>query len=171
MTPAPAARRLLALGFALFWGWNALSGALWAARELDVPAERWRAALTLDEDQRVERWLRENEERYHLRPGYALELLHALRQLVPEDARISVVGSFQEREGGVFPLLQALCFPRLFDPLVDLPAGWPRSARDYDPLIHVVTFGSGAGRDLSATFVRLAGAADWTLWRCREAPR
>lgn len=171
MTTAPAARRLLALAFALFWGWNALSGALWSARQLDVPRERWRAALTLDEEQRAERWLRENEGRYGFRTGYPLDLLHALRELVPEDAVVTVVGSFQERAAGGFPLLQALCFPRRFEPLIDMPEGWPRSAADYDPRIHVVTFGSGAGRDLSESFVRLAGADDWTLWRCREGPR
>lgn len=172
-TPAGAPRpvtRLATLAFAAFLAWNAgaLVRASWG--ELGAPLERWRAALTLDERERVERWLAENEPRYGFRPGCPLELLRLIERAVPLDGVVHVLGSFREAQAGVFPILQALCYPRLFEPLFAMPADWPRSAEDYDPRIHVLAFGAERPAELAPAFVRVESGVDWDLWRCREGP-
>ncbi len=151
-------------------GWSALAGARQTARALDLPADDWRAALTLGERARIERWLTANEARYGFRPGYALELLRTLERDVPHDGIVSAVGSFREPAAGVFPMLQALSYPRLFLALPALPAGWPRSRADYDPRQFVLAFGTERPRELPAAFERVSEGVDWELWRCREGP-
>jgi len=162
--------RLATLAFTLFLAWNAGALARTAWGELDAPLERWRAALTLGERERVERWLAENEPRYGFRSGYPLELLRLIERAVPPDGVVHVLGSFRDPLAGVFPMLQALCYPRLFQPLFAMPADWPRSAEDYDPRIHVLAFGAGRPADLGPAFVRVESGAEWELWRCREGP-
>jgi hypothetical protein len=173
--PAPArgsrpATRLATCACAAFLAWNAGALARGTWSELAVPLERWRAALTLDERERVERWLAENEPRYGFRPGWPLELLRLIERAVPADSVVHVLGSFREPAAGVFPMLQALCQPRLFEPLFAMPADWPRSPEDYDPRVHVLAFGAERPADLSPAFVRVESGVDWDLWRCREGP-
>lgn len=163
--------RVLTFAFAAFLAWNAGLGgrSLWRAVAL-VPNSSWHAALTLDEDERIHRWLKENEGRYSFRDGYPVELLELLEAQTPEDAVISIMGSIQDPSAGVFPFLQALLFPRFFQVLVDIPEGWPKTAADWDPRIHVLEFGPERGRELDGIFVKIAEGEDYDLWRCREEP-
>lgn len=165
------ATRVASLAFAAFLGWNAGALVRGPWRELDVPRERWRAALTLGERERVERWLSENETRYGFRAGYPVELLRAIEHEVPLDGVVNaLVPSAPPACAGMFPMLQALCFPRQFLPLSSIPADWPRSAQDYDPRIYILACGPQRPADLAPTFLPVVAGADWDLWRCREGP-
>jgi len=173
--------RLASVAFVAFLGWNAGVGGRMLLREVTPSdAADWKAALTLGERQRVERWLARNEARYGFRPGYPLELLERIETLVPEDGIVNLMGPFPHTENGVivgadpaagvFPILQALCYPRLFQPLLEIPPGWPRGAEDYDPRIHILTFAAERSCELGPTFERIARGPDYVLWRCREGP-
>ena len=161
--------KVLALVFALFLGWNAGVGARIVWRH-SPGAEDLRAALSWNEEQRVEHWLERSEKLYGFRSGYPVEILDVVRTHVPADGILNAMGSFQEPAAGVFPMIQALCYPRLVVPLADVPAGWPRTDADYDARIHVLEFGEQRGRDLTPTFHKVVEGEDYVLWRCREDP-
>ena len=164
-------RWLAAALLAFLLGWNALLGAK-LAFEASVPREPRDLvhALTWGERERIDQWLARSEPAYGLPAGYGRAVLEAVERHVPPDGTLVACGPFREPTWRIFPVVQALCYPRLVEALEAFPSGWPARPEDYDPRIHVATFGTTLDLDLAPSFERLEAHEHFALWRCREGP-
>lgn len=147
------------------------AAALRLGREaLDLSAADLRAALTLDEEARIERELARWEHQAGLPPGREVLLYRAVRDHVPAGATVHFVAGRELKPALAFTHLFVLLYPRRFVATPAVPPDW-RTLLRRDPDLWLLELDQPETPGLGEVFEPIAAGEDFRLWRCRGPRR
>jgi len=125
-------------------------------------------ALTLSEDQRIARALRDSEAKLGYPQGREVALFTALRDALPADAVLFVVSANGPKLLVTFAHMSVLLAPRVLLPANAIPPNWQATAATLGRRCFVLEYAGKVDVDLSVAFERVTSGADFTLWRYKE---
>lgn len=151
----------------LFVLWRGSAAAIELGREvLATKPGDLRAALTLDEEARIERELARWERQGGLAVGWEYALFRAVRAHVPETAVVHFIATRELRPALAFTHFFVLLYPRRFHHDPAIPAEW-RTLLRRDQGLFLLEVEQPETPGLEEVFELVASGEGFRLWRCR----